>query len=132
MNIIDSSFENNTSSDEGGAIFANSGTITITNTLFKTNSAASKGGAIYTTNGDFTITGSTFYDNETTGTGGGSVLYVASSGSTNSISNCTFFQNTTANANQDYGTIRTDNGNTTVTNSLFYDNKTNNDTGGPI
>ena len=26
--------------------------------------------------------------------------------------------------------IRTDNGNTTVTNSLFYDNKTNNDTGG--
>ena len=131
LNIIDSSFENNISSDEGGAIFANSGTITITNTLFKTNSAASKGGAIYTTNGDFTITGSTFYDNETTGTGGGSVLYVASSGSTNSISNCTFFQNTTANANQDYGTIRTDNGNTTVTNSLFYDNKTNNDTGGP-
>ena len=131
LNIIDSSFESNTSSDEGGAIFANSGTITITNTLFKTNSAASKGGAIYTANGDFTITGSTFYDNQTTGADGGSVLYVASSGSTNSISNCTFFQNTTANANQDYGTIRTDNGNTTVTNSLFYDNKTNNDTGAP-
>ena len=131
LNIIDSSFENNTSSDEGGAIFANSGTITITNTLFKTNSAASKGGAIYTTNGDFTITGSTFYDNETTGAGGGSAFYVASSGSTNSITNCTFFENTTANDNQDYGTIRTDNGNTTVTNSLFYDNKTNNDTGGP-
>ena len=131
LNIIDSSFENNTSSDEGGAIVANSGTITITNTLFETNSAASKGGAIYTTNGDFTITGSTFYDNETTGAGGGSAFYVASSGSTNSITNCTFFQNTTANANQDYGTIRTDNGNTTVTNSLFYDNKTNNDTGAP-
>ena len=131
LNIIDSSFENNTSSDEGGAIFANSGTITITNTLFKTNSAASKGGAIYTTNGDFTITGSTFYDNETTGAGGGSAFYVASSGSTNSITNCTFFENTTANDNQDYGTIRTDNGNTIVTNSLFYDNKTNNDTGAP-
>ena len=131
LNIIDSSFESNTSSDEGGAIFANSGTITITNTLFKTNSAASKGGAIYTTNGDFTITGSTFYDNETTGAGGGSAFYVASSGSTNSITNCTFFENTTANDNQDYGTIRTDNGNTIVTNSLFYDNKTNNDTGAP-
>ena len=129
LNIIDSSFENNTSSTKGGAIFANSGTITITNTLFKTNSAATKGGAIYTANGDFTITGSTFYDNETTGAGGGSAFYVAGSGSTNSITNCTFFQNTTANTNQDYGTIRTDNGNTTVTNSLFYDNKTNNDAG---
>jgi len=130
LNIIDSSFENNTSSDEGGAIVANSGTITITNTLFKTNSAATKGGAIYTNNGDFTISGSTFYDNETTGAGGGSAFYVAGSGSTNSITKCTFFQNTTANTNQDYGTIRTDNGNTTVTNSLFYDNKTNNNTGG--
>ena len=129
LHIIESSFENNTSSDEGGVIFANSGTITITNTLFKTNSAASKGGAIYTTNGDFTISGSTFYDNETTGAGGGSAFYVAGSGSTNSITKCTFFQNTTANTNQDYGTIRTDNGNTTVTNSLFYDNKTNNDSG---
>ena len=129
LNIIDSSFENNTSSDEGGAIFANSGTITITNTLFKTNSAATKGGAIYTVNADFTITGSTFYDNETTGAGGGSAFYVEGSGSSNSITNCTFFQNTTANTNLDYGTIRTDNGNTTVTNSLFYDNKTNNDAG---
>jgi predicted outer membrane repeat protein len=135
LNIIDSSFENNTSSDEGGAIFANSGTITITNTLFKTNSAASKGGAIYTINGDFTITGSTFYDNETTNTSGatgGSVLYVAGSGSTNSITNCTFFENSVGLPNnQDYGTIRTDNGNTTVTNSLFYDNKTNNGDGSP-
>jgi predicted outer membrane repeat protein len=129
LNIIDSSFENNTSSAKGGAIFANSGTISITNTLFKTNSAASKGGAIYTVNGDFAITGSTFYDNETTGAGGGSAFYVEGSGSSNSITNCTFFQNTTANTNQDYGTIRTDNGNTTVTNSLFYDNKTNNDAG---
>ena len=129
LNIIDSSFENNTSSTKGGAIFANSGTITITNTLFKTNSAATKGGAIYTVNADFTITGSTFYDNETTGAGGGSAFYVEGSGSSNSITNCTFFQNTTANTNLDYGTIRTDNGNTTVTNSLFYDNKTNNDAG---
>ena len=129
LNIIDSSFENNTSSTKGGAIFANSGTITITNTLFKTNSAATKGGAIYTVNADFTITGSTFYDNETTGAGGGSAFYVEGFGSSNSITNCTFFQNTTANTNLDYGTIRTDNGNTTVTNSLFYNNKTNNDAG---
>ena len=133
LNIIDSSFENNTSIDEAGAINGVSGTITITNTLFKSNSAATKGGAIYSSNANFTITGSTFYDNATTDTsGGGSVLYVAGSGSTNSITNCTFFENTVGSlSNQDYGAIRTDNGNTTVTNSLFYDNKTNNGDGAP-
>jgi len=133
LNIIDSSFENNTSSDEAGAIFGQSGTITITNSLFKSNTAATKGGALYANSANFVITGSTFYDNQTTNAtaAGGSVLYVAQAGSTNSITNCTFFQNTTGSANQDYGTIRTDNGNTTVSNSLFYDNKTNNGTGGP-
>ena len=133
LNIIDSSFENNTSIDKAGAINGVSGTITITNTLFKSNSAATKGGAIYSSNANFTITGSTFYDNATTDTsGGGSVLYVAGATSTNSITNCTFFENTVGSLNnQDYGAIRTDNGNTTVTNSLFYDNKTNNGDGSP-
>ena len=70
LNIIDSSFENNTSIDEAGAINGVSGTITITNTLFKSNSAATKGGAIYSSNANFTITGSTFYDNATTNTSG--------------------------------------------------------------
>ena len=135
LNIIDSSFENNTSTDKGGAIVGNSGTITITNTLFKSNSVPSKGGAIYVLNANFTITGSTFYDNATTntsGASGGAALYVAGAGSTNSITNCTFFQNRIGLPNnQDYATIRTDNGNTTVTNSLFYDNKTNNGEGSP-
>ena len=134
LNIIDSSFENNTSIEEAGAIFGQSGIITITNSLFKSNSATTKGGAIYSGNANFTITGSTFYDNETTGidnSDGGAAFNVAGSDSTNSITNCTFYQNTTARANQDYGTIRTENGNTTVTNSLFYDNKIDTDAGGP-
>jgi len=135
LNIIDSSFENNTSTDKGGAIVGNSGTVTITNTLFKSNSVPSKGGAIYVLNANFTITGSTFYDNATTntsGASGGAALYVAGAVSTNSITNCTFFQNRIGLPNnQDYATIRTDNGTTTVTNSLFYDNKTNNGEGSP-
>ncbi|MDC0870329.1 T9SS type A sorting domain-containing protein, partial [Flavobacteriaceae bacterium] len=135
LNIIDSSFENNTSTDKGGAIVGNSGTITITNTLFKSNSVPSKGGAIYVLNANFTITGSTFYDNATTntsGASGGAALYVTGAGSTNSITNCTFFQNRIGLPNnQDYATIRTDNGTTTVINSLFYDNKTNNGEGSP-
>ena len=134
LNITNSSFENNTSIEEAGAIFGQSGIITITNSLFKSNSATTKGGAIYSGNANFTITGSTFYDNETTGidnSDGGAAFNVAGSDSTNSITNCTFYQNTTARANQDYGTIRTENGNTTVTNSLFYDNKIDTDAGGP-
>ena len=135
LNITNSIFDSNSSSDEGGAIFGQSGTITITNTLFKSNSVPTKGGAIYVLNADFTITGSTFYDNATTntsGASGGAALYVAGASSTNSITNCTFFQNRIGLPNnQDYATIRTDNGTTTVTNSLFYDNKTNNGEGSP-
>ena len=133
LTITGTTFKSNTSTDEGGAIMGLSGTITITNSVFESNSAATKGGAIYSSSANFTITGSTFYDNATTGIGnsdGGAAFNVAGAGSTNSITNCTFYQNTTARANQDYGTIRTENGNTTVTNSLFYDNKTNNDAGG--
>jgi len=134
LNIIDSSFKNNTSSDEGGAISANSGSISISNSVFESNSAATKGGAIYSGSANFTITGSTFYKNETTGIGnsdGGAAFNVGSAGSTNNLTNCTFYQNTTARANQDYGTIRTDNGDTTVSNSLFYDNKMENGAAGP-
>ena len=133
LTITGTTFKSNTSTDEGGAIMGLSGTITITNSVFESNSAATKGGAIYSSSANFTITGSTFYDNATTGIGnsdGGAAFNVAGAGSTNSITNCTFYQNTTARANQDYGTIRTDNGNTTVTNSLFYDNKIDNDAGG--
>ena len=135
LNITNSTFDSNSSSDEAGAIFGQSGTITITNTLFKSNSVPTKGGAIYALNADFNITGSTFYDNVTTntsGANGGAALYVAGAGSTNSITNCTFFQNRIGLPNnQDYATIRTDNGTTTVINSLFYDNKTNNGEGSP-
>jgi hypothetical protein len=44
------------------------------------------------------------------------------------VDHCTFFQNNIGHPNQDYGTIRSDNGNTTITNSLFYDNKVTNTT----
>ena len=134
LTITGTTFKSNTSTDEGGAIMGLSGTIIITNSVFESNSAATKGGAIYSGSANFTITGSTFYENETTGidnSDGGAAFNVAGSGSTNSITNCTFYQNTTARANQDYGTIRTDNGNTTVSNSLFYGNKMDNDAAGP-
>jgi predicted outer membrane repeat protein len=113
-------------------------TVTITNCTFKNNISPNIGGAIYSNSTllnpgstSLTITGTTFYNNKTLGTvgtvWGGSALTVgAGSASVNSLTNCTFYQNTSifpVSANQDYGAIRTENGNTTVTNCLFYNNK---------
>ena len=128
----------------GAALNVTNSTVTLTDCLFKENTALRNGGAISMLAGNLTMTRCTFYKNKTTtdGTttspntnslpnpvGGGAALYVTGASTTVNVSNCTFFQNTTGNTNQDYGTIRSDNGNTTVTNSLFYDNKTNNDAG---
>ena len=116
----------------GGALNITSSTVTITDCLFKENQALQNGGAIaiYNTS-NVTMTGCTFYKNSTTGTTqsfGGAVLYVTGAAAVVNVNHCTFFQNNIGHPNQDYGTIRSDNGNTTITNSLFYDNKVTNTT----
>jgi predicted outer membrane repeat protein len=105
--------------------------VTITDCTFKNNTSPNIGGAIFSTHANLTITKTTFYNNKTLGTvgtiWGGAALYVGTStSSVNSLTNCTFYQNTATfpvSVNQDYGAIRTEAGNTTVTNCLFYDNK---------
>lgn len=114
----------------GGALNITNSTVTITDCLFKENQALQNGGAIaiYNTS-NVTMTGCTFYKNSTTGTTlsfGGGVLYVTGAAAVVNVDHCTFFQNNIGHPNQDYGTIRSDNGNTTITNSLFYDNKVTN------
>jgi predicted outer membrane repeat protein len=114
----------------GGALFLQNSTVNITDCLFKENTALSKGGAISINAGaNVTITKSTFYKNSTTSTTGNlnaGALYVAGAGAVVNAYNCTFFQNTTGSTNQDYGVIRSDAGTTKIYNSLFYDNKLNN------
>ena len=105
--------------------------VTITDCTFKNNTSPNIGGAIFSTHANLTITKTTFYNNKTLGTvgtiWGGAALYVgAGTSSVNSLTNCTFYQNTSTfpvAVNQDFGIIRTEAGNTTVTNCLFYDNK---------
>ena len=105
--------------------------VTITDCTFKNNTSPNIGGAIFSTHANLTITKTTFYNNKTLGTvgtiWGGAALYVgAGASSVNSLTNCTFYQNTSTfpvSVNQDFGIIRTEAGNTTVTNCLFYDNK---------
>ena len=114
----------------GGALFITLTTVTITDCLFKENTALSKGGAIgIATGANVTLTRCTFYKNSTTSTTGNlnaGALYVTGAGAVVNAYNCTFFQNTTGNTNQDYGAIRSDAGTTKIYNSLFYDNKLNN------
>jgi len=119
----------------GGALNITNSTVTIMDCLFKENQALQNGGAIaiYNTS-NVTMTGCTFYKNSTTGTTqsfGGAVLYVTGAAAVVNVDHCTFFQNNIGHPNQDYGTIRSDNGNTTITNSLFYDNKVTNTTVSP-
>jgi predicted outer membrane repeat protein len=118
----------------GGALNITNSTVTITDCLFKENQALQNGGAIaiYNTS-NVTMTGCTFYKNSTTNTStasgatfGGGVLYVTGAAASVTINKSTFFENFIPHANQDYGTIRSDNGNTTINNSLFYNNKVTN------
>jgi hypothetical protein len=44
------------------------------------------------------------------------------------VNQCTFFENSIGHPNQDYGVIRSNDGNTTINNSLFYNNKVTNTT----
>jgi predicted outer membrane repeat protein len=116
----------------GGALNITNSTVTISDCLFKENQSLQNGGAIaiYNTS-NVTMTRCTFYKNSTTGTTqsfGGGVLYVTGAAAVVNVDHCTFFQNNIGHPNQDYGTIRSDNGNTTITNSLFYDNKVTNTT----
>jgi len=137
-------FNGNTTSGafSGGAISISNGTLTITNSLFKNNTAGKSGGAIsvFATallSPQVTITGTTFYNNLAQGIGGsdgGGAIFAEgalTSGSTTTwngqvtIANCTFFENKTTKNSTDYGIIRSTLSNVSVTNSLFYNNKIN-------
>ncbi len=114
----------------GGALRVEVSTVTITNCLFKENQALQNGGAISVIAGaNVTINGCTFYKNSTSTTNGAfgaGALYVNTAATVVTIDHCTFFENNIGHPNQDYGTIRTDHGNTSIKNSLFYNNKVKN------
>lgn len=131
-------FEGNTLASNittgGGALNIANSSVLINDCLFKENTAVQNGGAIWINLGSLTMNTCTFYRNSTSTTiqsFGAGVLYVNASptpGTTTvNVNQCTFFENNIGHPNQDYGgAIRSDNGNTTVTNSLFYNNKVKN------
>ncbi len=63
MTVRDTTFLENESSDEGGAITNWAGTLQVTDCTFSGNKAARMGGALFTNNGSVKITNSTFSGN---------------------------------------------------------------------
>ncbi|SOD18406.1 T9SS type A sorting domain-containing protein [Pedobacter xixiisoli] len=112
--ISNSSFiRNKATGNEGGAIFSNSAstTLTISGSTFNANEATS-GGAINAA-GVTNITTSTFKENKSTGSG--SAIYLLHAALTSSITN-TSFQDNVASGN--YGAIYFSSGTTTYTGKL--------------
>ena len=133
-----------TATNGGGAIAMTSGTLTITNCSFSANTTAGElgGGAIYVAGAtNSTISSTTFYNNTATNIGvdkgrGGAINFNNTGTTTNTITNCTFFENKVAQTANFHGAaIRVNSSVATTTvavsNSLFYNNLSNNGTGSP-
>ncbi len=121
------------SASNAGAIYSNTGTLSVTNTAFNNNTATGNGkkdntygnaGAVYS-KGNTTITGSSFNGNTANSWGG--ALFQDGEDTELTIENSSFNNNTAAAA----GAIVTD-AETTVTNSNFKSNTATNGFGGAI
>jgi hypothetical protein len=126
LTITNSTFSGNSANNGGGGIYNNGGTLTITNSTFSGNSANSGGGIANGGSVVVSITNSTFSGNSATGLGGGGIY---KSAGTLTITNSTFSGN---NANQGGtgGGIWNYNGSLTVTNSTFSGNSASSGAGG--
>jgi Fibronectin type III domain/FG-GAP repeat len=91
----------------GGAIL-NNGSLVLTNDVFTNNkSTIGGGGAIadVAAGGTLSVTGTTFNDNSATGSGGGGAIFSPGAGISQTFTNCTFTNNTEADAGAGGGAI---------------------------
>ena len=109
----------NGSATQGGGVFNNGGTLTITSSTFAGNSAPSGGGGVYLLTGTLTIQNSTFSNNSSANAGG--AFY--NNGGSATINNTTFSDNTNSSAAFG-GTIRNNAGTLNLRNSIIA-NSTN-------
>ncbi|MBQ9776213.1 MAG: DUF4347 domain-containing protein [Lentisphaeria bacterium] len=112
---ISNSYFNGNKAVNGGAVsLETAGSATITNTTFYNNNAEN-GGAIYMETGTLNISNSTFYQNSATYNGGAISMFDTAAGNS-SIIDTTFAANT---AEGDGGAIYNDKGALTICNSLL-------------
>lgn len=132
--LTDMVFESNTtgnSDGDGGALYHNGPSLSITNGTFTNNFAYYDGGAILLIRGTLTISGSTFgtagNGNTTRFGDGGAIAISNTSGAT--ITNSTFTENY---AYDEGGAISIDQGSLTISGSSFTNNEAGNGDGGAI
>ena len=73
LTLTGNTFQNNSAGHDGGALYVVDGTFNFTGNTFQKNSAGSFGGALYVVDGTFNFTGNTFQKNSA---GGFGALYV--------------------------------------------------------
>ena len=108
-------FESNTTAGDGGAINQASGTTTISGSAFISNTAGGGGGAIYQGDGTLTIDSSTFIDNSSTQDGGG--IHISSGTAT--LAHLTIWNNRNAVTGGDWVTGVVAGGTTNLYNSII-------------
>ena len=113
--IYNTDFENNTSDQNGGIVYAFYTTLTISNSYILKNSARNNGGAVNAFQVfKFTLINTIFESNEACKDGG--AVYLSNLNGNATVSDCNFTQNT---ANSNGGAIFNDNSHTQINSSLF-------------
>ncbi len=125
LTLTNSTLAGNSASAGGGGIFNDNGTLTLTNSTLAGNSASGGGGGIYNDNGTLKLTNSTLAGNSTSSGGGGGIF----NNGTSTVSNSTLADNS-ASANYYGGGICNYYGTLTVSNSTLARNSANSGGGG--
>ena len=119
LNVVNCAIVNNSAFD--GAIYANSGTSTISNCVFAGNTSTGHGGAICLSGGTQSwISNCVFYNNSAPFVAGGA--FYDDSWGNNSLVNCTFYGNSTLPGGQG-GAVNNSNPNLSVTNCILWGNQ---------
>ncbi|WP_131750077.1 autotransporter domain-containing protein, partial [Legionella beliardensis] len=121
LSLSNTTFVNNTAEFSGGAIYSNNSTLILNSSIF-INNAAAAGGALFSANSTISINDSTFANNTAEFNGG----VIFSGDSALGLFNSTFSNNTASEG----GVLYSANNTTTVNNSTFANNTAN--TGGAI
>ncbi len=132
LTVTNSTFSLNTASGDGGGLYNNGGTVTVTNSAFNENSVGRGGGGVFNNSGTVNVANSAFDSNNATGYGDG--IYggggIENQTGTLTVTNSTFSGNTTDSLGG--GIVNTYTSTLTVTNSTFSDNVANNGGSGGI
>jgi len=132
LNVSDCHFDQNTVTNEGGAICLLAGSASIQRTTFTTDQAAGNGGVIFYGQGGGTptmnMTNCTFVNNFAS-SNGGAIRQFNTTAYTSAITNCTFVVN---NAGAAGGAIAVAGGTMTLLNNLFTANAAGGNPGGHL